>query len=156
MIPEIVSMVDVCPTLLDALGVKAPDSISGHSAMPLVNLTEGRESWRNEAFIQISESMVGRALRTPQWTYCVADRSANGGSADAGSTRYDEYQMYDLFADPNQLVNLAGRQDVAAIVHADGDRALPQIAAELRQRLIARMVEAGETAPQIAPSRLYP
>lgn len=156
MIPEIVSMVDVCPTLLDALGVKAPASISGHSAMPLVNLSEGRESWRNEAFIQISESMLGRALRTPQWTYCVADRSVNGGAAGAASARYDEYQMYDLFADPHQLVNLAGRQDVATIVHPDGDASLPQIAGRLRERLIARMVEAGETAPEITPSRLYP
>jgi arylsulfatase A-like enzyme len=156
MISEIVSMVDVCPTLLDALGVKPPNGIMGHSAMPLVNLSEGRESWRNEAFIQISESMVGRALRIPQWTYCVADRSAANGTTSAGSARYDEYQMYDLFADPHQLVNLAGRQDAAALVHANGDRTLPQIAGELRARLLARMAEAGEAAPQITPSHLYP
>jgi hypothetical protein len=80
----------------------------------------------------------------------------NGGAAGAASARYDEYQMYDLFADPHQLVNLAGRQDVATIVHPDGDASLPQIAGRLRERLIARMVEAGETAPEITPSRLYP
>lgn len=156
MIPEIVSMVDVCPTLLGALGVKIPDAVMGHSAMPLVNLGPGRENWRNEAFIQISESMVGRAIRTPQFTYCVADRSAPNGTSAAGSMHYDEYQMYDLFADPHQLVNLAGRQDAAALVHPDGDRTIPQIARELRTRLVARMAEAGETAPQIAPSHLYP
>lgn len=155
MIPELVSMVDVCPTLLDAMGVKIPSSVSGHSAMPLVELGEGRGSWRNEVLIQISESMVGRALRTPQWTYCVADPIANVAS-DPGSANYDEYQMYDLSADPHQLLNLAGRKDVPSLVHPEGDRALPQIATDLRERLIARMVEAGEAAPQITPARLYP
>jgi arylsulfatase A-like enzyme len=157
MISEIVSMVDVCPTLLNALGVDRPGAMMGRSAMPLVNLGEGRESWRNEALIQISESMVGRALRTPEWTYCVADRSAPNGTTTGSSAHYDEYQMYDLLADPHQLLNLAGRQDVAAIVHPEGDRGtLAQTAAQLRERLIARMVEAGEDAPQIAPSHLYP
>jgi arylsulfatase A-like enzyme len=155
MIPELVSMVDVCPTLLDAMGVKIPDSVSGHSAMPLVNLSESRASWRQEVLIQISESMVARALRTPHFTYCVADPTANT-STDPGSAHYDEYQMYDLFADPHQLLNLAGRKDVPSLVHPDGDRALPEIAAGLRERLIARMVEAGEAAPQITPARLYP
>ena len=155
MIPELVSMVDVCPTLLNAMNVKIPSSVSGHSAMPLVNLSEGRESWRQEVLIQISESMVARALRTPQWTYCVADPAANT-STDPGSEHYDEYQMYDLFADPHQLLNLAGRKDVPSLVHPDGDRALPELAAGLRERLIARMVEAGEAAPQITPARLYP
>lgn len=155
MIPELVSMVDVCPTLLDAMGVKAPSSVSGRSAMPLVNLGEGRESWPNEVLIQISESMVGRALRTPRWTYCVADPTANVAT-DPASAHYGEYQMYDLSADPHQLLNLAGRKDVPSLVHPEGDRALPEIAADLRERLIARMVEAGEAAPQITPARLYP
>ncbi len=155
MVPELVSMIDVCPTILDGMGVNVPGTVSGHSAMPLVNLKEGRDSWREEVLIQISESMVARALRTPQFTYCVADRTANV-STDPGSTHYDEYQMYDLAADPHQLVNLAGRHDNPALVHAEGDRSLPEIAAALRQRLVARMVEAGEAAPQITPSRLYP
>lgn len=123
--------------------------------MPLVNLSEGRDSWREEVLIQISESMVGRALRTPRFTYCVADRTANVAT-DPSSTHYDEYQMYDLASDPHQLVNLAGRQDNRNLIHAEGDLPLPEIAADLRQRLVARMVEAGEAAPQITPSRLYP
>jgi hypothetical protein len=61
-----------------------------------------------------------------------------------------------LRGDPNQLLNLAGRQDVAALVHPSGDRTLPQIADELRERLLARMAEAGEEAPQITAARLYP
>jgi hypothetical protein len=94
-------------------------------------------------------------LRTDQWTYCVVDPNGNG-NRDPDSMHYQEYQMYNLAADPHQLLNLAGRRDPPHLVHYDGDRQLPEIAAHLRERLIARMVEAGEEAPQIAPARFYP
>jgi arylsulfatase A-like enzyme len=155
MIPEIVSMVDVGPTLLDAFGVPIPASMMGHSAFPIINSSQGTNSWRNEALVQISESMVGRALRTPQWTYCVVDRAGNGQTAQS-SPRYDEYQMYDLVADPYQFVNLAGRQDPARLLHPNGDQTLAEIASQLRERLIARIVESGEAVPQITAARLYP
>ena len=29
--------------------------------------------WPNRELIQISESMTGRAIRTKDWTYCIAD-----------------------------------------------------------------------------------
>ncbi|MEJ2009733.1 MAG: sulfatase-like hydrolase/transferase [Acidobacteriota bacterium] len=154
-VSELVSMVDVMPTLLEAMGIAIPDSVHGQSFMPLINRTEGRENWKNEAFVQISESMLARALRTGQWTYCIADPSASGGR-DPSSMHYQEYQMYNLAADPHQLLNLAGRRDNPKLVHYDGDRPLPEVAAHLRERLIARMVEAGEAAPQIEPARLYP
>lgn len=41
--------------------------------MPLLDDAEAREHWPNEQLIQISESMTGRAIRTLDWTYCVAD-----------------------------------------------------------------------------------
>jgi len=156
MVRDLVSMVDVMPTLLDALGIDSPDSVRGHSFLPLINdRSEAREKWRNEVFIQISETMVARALRTDEWTYCVVAPNGNGGR-DPGSTHYQEYQMYNLAADPHQLLNLAGRHDPPQLVHFDGDRSLPEVAASLRERLVARMVEAGETRPQIDPARFYP
>jgi arylsulfatase A-like enzyme len=152
---EVVSMVDVTPTLLDAAGVPVPASMKGRSFLPLLNQPKGRANWRSEAFVQISASMVARALRTDQWTYCVVDPTGNG-DRDPGSTHFQEYQMYNLAADPHQLLNLAGRRDVPQLVHYNGDRQLPDLAAHLRERLIARMVEAGEAAPQIDPARFYP
>lgn len=154
-VKSLVSMIDVAPTLLDAVGLPMPPSMKGHSFLPLINQIEAREKWRNEVFIQISESMVARALRTDQWTYCVADPNANGGS-DPSSMHYQEYQMYNLAADPHQLLNLAGRHDPSKLVHFDGDSPLSEVAAHLRERLVARIVEAGEKAPQIMPARLYP
>jgi arylsulfatase A-like enzyme len=119
-----------------------PGSVHGHSLVPLVSDHHAREQWKNEAFIQISESMVARALRTDRWTYCVVDPKGEPNQ-DSGSTHYQEYQLYDLAADPHQLFNLAGR------------RAYRDAAAQLRERLIARMVEAGEASPHIEPARYY-
>lgn len=140
-VPELVSMVDIAPTLLDAAGVSMPDSMQGRSAISL--LERRADEWHNEAFIQISESMVGRALRTERWKYCIVSPEGHGGR-DSASNRYAEYQMYDLFADPHELVNLAGRRESQEIV------------SQLRERLKAHMVETGEKEPQIREARFYP
>jgi len=42
------------------------------------------------------------------------------------------------------------------LVHYFGDRSISEITDHLRERLIARMVEAGEQRPQIKPWRYYP
>jgi arylsulfatase A-like enzyme len=140
-IPELVSIVDVGPTLLDAAGIPVPETMQGRSVMPLLDRRVGE--WRNEVFIQISESMVGRAIRTERWKYCVVAPDKNGGRDPSGD-RYVEYQMYDLYADPYELVNLAGRREFR------------DVADQLRERLIERMVEAGEREPQILKARFYP
>src|SRR5262249_44561787 len=57
-VPELVSQVDLAPTLLEAAGVTVPASMQGRSYLPLL---DRKTDWRNEVFIQISESMVGRA-----------------------------------------------------------------------------------------------
>ena len=85
--------------------------------------------------------MTGRALRTPQWTYVVAQAD---GKSQAKASTYVEHQLYDLFSDPYQLVNLAGRRETR------------QIAAQLRARLLTRMKEAGEEPAEILPATLYP
>ena len=86
--------------------------------------------------------MTGRAIRTPEWTYCVVDIS---GATDApAANSYREYQMYDQRADPSELVNLAGRQEYRA--KAD----------ELRDELTKLLAEAGEPAAAIQPAKLYP
>jgi arylsulfatase A-like enzyme len=115
--------------------------MQGKSLLPLVERRV--DEWRNEAFIQISESMVGRALRTERWKYCVVAPDKQGGH-DPASERYVEWQLYDLYADPHELVNLAGRREYR------------DIAAQLRERLKARMVEAGEPEPHIDEARFYP
>jgi arylsulfatase A-like enzyme len=134
-VDELVSQVDVAPTLLDAAGVSIPASMQGKSAMPLLERKIG--GWRNEIYIEITESMLGRALRTDRWKYAVAaPRRAQAGQASS-SDGYMEYQMYDLFADPHELVNLAGRREYRGI------------ALEMRERLKNRIAESGDVKPEI-------
>ncbi|MGH9469041.1 MAG: sulfatase-like hydrolase/transferase [Terriglobia bacterium] len=157
-IQQLVGMVDIAPTLLDAAGVPIPDTMQGKSAIPLL---QGKtEGWRNEIFIQLAEFVTGRALRTEQWTYAVGstqrgpetpspirDRyreiqthNLTGGSKPAPyADRYVEYQLYNLFSDPHQLVNLAGRDETLTV------------AEELRERLKSRMAEVGDHPAEIGP-----
>lgn len=140
LVEEIVSLVDFPATLLDAAGLPVPASMQGRSMRPLWQ--GDATGWPEEAFFQISEAEIGRGIRTAKWKYSVyaPDKSPRD---DAGSDVYVERYLYNLAADPHERYNLVGRPD-----HAE-------VAAELRARLIARMVLAGESAPEIVPAR-YP
>lgn len=139
-IRQLVSLVDLPPTLLDAAGLPVPEHMQGHSLLPLLN--GQRDQWPTEMFVQISESQIGRALRTERWKYSVSV-PGQGGSSAPGSDYYVEEFLYDLHADPHELTNLVNM----ANYH--------DIKATLRNRLIERMVEAGETAPtiEVAPEQ---
>jgi arylsulfatase A-like enzyme len=99
--------------------------------------------WPDDLFVQISESQVGRCIRTKRWKYSVRAPDKDGWN-DAGSESYVEDFLYDLQADPHELRNLAG-----VTSHA-------RVSEVLRKRLIDRMVAAGEAAPQILPATPVP
>jgi arylsulfatase A-like enzyme len=154
-ISEMVSLMDVAPSLLAAASVPIPPSMQGRNFLPLLDDARARASWRNEIFIQISESETARALRTPEWTYVALAPDANTDS-DSGSAAYRDYQLYNNAADAAQIVNLAGRADPPELVHYAGGRSIRNITDELRERLLARMEEAGEARPKIARWKYYP
>jgi arylsulfatase A-like enzyme len=141
-IDQMVGIVDLTPTLLAAAGVEIPASMKGRNFLPLLTDEKARATWPNEQLLQISESMTGRAIRTREWTYCVAE--ITGTTNQPAAPVYQEYQMYDQRNDPAEQVNLAGRKEYRK--QAD----------ELRERLIALMAAAGEPTPQIRPAKLYP
>ena len=139
-IRPLVSLIDLPPTLLEAAGLPVPKEMQGRSLLPL---TKGRpEGWPGEVFIQVSEAQVGRAVRTPRWKYGV-DALDKNGIRDRGSDRYVEEYLYDLQADPYELTNVIGLES-----HHE-------TAGVMRERLIRRMVEAGEAVPtiELAPAR---
>ena len=70
--------------------------------------SEARQTWPNHQLIQISESMTGRAIRTPDSGPTASPTPQAPTTAPAVAT-YHEYQLYDQRADPSELVNLAGR-----------------------------------------------
>lgn len=131
---DLVSLVDVPPTILDIAGVTPPENYHGRSLGPLVK--GDVEDWPEEVFVQISESQVGRAVRTKRWKYCV-DAPDKSGGRDPSSDVYVEQYLYDLEADPYERNNLVG------------DPAYREIADELAETLVRRMIEAGEKAPEI-------
>ena len=141
-IDELVSLVDVPPTLLDAAGLAVPEDMHGRSMLALL---DGRvDDWPEEVFFQISEAETGRGIRSERWKYSVFAPGRRGGEdPDPGSDSYVERYLYDLYADPAEQVNLIGR------------RACADVAADLRKRLIQRMVAAGEDSPAIQPAQFY-
>lgn len=133
-ITDLVSLIDLPPTILAAGGIEKPATMCGR---PLQELLDGvPDDWPQEVFLQVSESQVGRAMRTKRWKYSVRSHDKNPWT-DAASDRYTEDYLYDLEADPHERNNL-----VADLAHEDVRR-------ELRERLIARTVAAGESAPEI-------
>jgi arylsulfatase A-like enzyme len=140
-IRQLVSLVDLPPTLLDAAGLPVPEEMMGRSILPL--LRGGTDGWPEEIFLQISESQVGRAVRTQRWKYSVYAPEGDGGR-DPSADPYVEEYLYDLQADPHELTNLVGL------------RSHQEVSAALRERLVRRMLEAGEAAPTIEPAPARP
>jgi len=136
-ISDLVSLIDLPPTVLAAAGVKSPDTMGGR---PLQQVLDGApKDWPQEVFLQISESQVGRAIRTERWKYSVYAPDKSGGK-DPASDHYVEQFLYDLDADPHERNNLVA------------DPAYAQVRRQLAETLKRRMAEANETIPTISPA----
>jgi len=137
---ELVSLVDLPPTLLDAAGIAPPDSMEGRSLMPRLR-APGSSDWPDDVFIQISESHIGRAVRTRKWKYAVAEPgSESRGGAKPAAERYEETCLYDLDADPYELTNLIGLESHQPV------------AERMRQRLLAHIERVEGARPEIVPA----
>jgi len=128
---ELVSLIDVPPTLLRAGGAEPTSICRGRALQELIDGTA--RDWPKEVFLQISESQVGRAIRTDRWKYSVAAPYRNGWK-DPDSEIYIEDCLYDLHADPYELRNLVS------------DPSLAHVRASLAETLKRRMREAGEAS----------
>jgi arylsulfatase A-like enzyme len=135
---ELVSLIDLPPTLLDAAGLEVPAPMQGRSLLPLLH---GRDAeWPEEVFVQISEAQTGRAVRTKRWKYGVDAPGEKGSWAPVFTEQY----LYDLQADPYELANL-----VASEAHRP-------VAELMRDRLLRRMAQAGEQRPEIESADVQP
>ena len=135
-VTELTSLIDLAPTVCDLAGAGVPDSVMGRSLLPLAR-GDGSD-WRDEAYVQISESCIARAIRTDRWKYCA---TAPDQGTDGCSGKYVETHLYDLWADPHEQANLVGRPSHRGI--ADG----------LRERLLANLRAAGEPEAEIVKGR---
>ncbi len=138
---EMVSLVDLPPTLLDAAGLDVPDSMEGRSVHRLIH---GREpDWPAEMFVQVCDGHPGRAVRTARWKYCVMAPDGASSSSRHHDT-YEEAFLYDLQHDPHELTNLIRQES-----HIEVKRVM-------RDRLIRRMTAIGEPEPTIVEAETHP
>lgn len=136
-ISELVSLVDLPTTLLDCAGIAKPKEFQGRSLKALV---EGNaQDWENCVFMQISESEIGRAIRTKRWKYGV---TAKGDAwTEACADVYYETYLYDLLQDPYEKNNLAASDSYE------------DVREELKEILLRYMEQAGEKLPRILTNK---
>ena len=130
---HLVLNVDVAPTLLELAGIPAPSWMHGRSLVPLL---EGKDApWRDAFLYEYYEypaehcARKNRGIRTDRWKLIHFWEQP------------EEWELYDVQADPDETNNLAGRRDHAAVLTT------------LRKRLAELRRELGDIDPP-GPSRL--
>jgi arylsulfatase A-like enzyme len=141
-INELVSLLDLTPTLIDAAAVTVPGTMKGRSLLPLIDNVSARTAWDSTAYVQISQSICGRALRTRDWVYCCYDPTVPSGNAEHSLT-YQDFALYSLSGDPYEQVNLVGRERYR------------EVCSHLREDLKRRIVANGEPEPTITAVLQY-
>lgn len=131
---DLVSTGSLPRTILALAGVTEGENMMGEN---LLEVAAGRlPDRRNEAFAQISESRVGRCLRTPDYTYAVYAPGLDGFQHPDAPVYADDF-LYDLKKDPHQLHNLVA------------DPAYEDVKSDLRRRLLQWIEEAEGKQPEI-------
>jgi arylsulfatase A-like enzyme len=128
---HLVLNVDVAPTLLELAGIPRPSWMHGRSLVPLL---EGKEaSWRDAFLYEYYEypaehcARKNRGIRTDRWKLIHFWEQP------------EEWELYDLRADPDETNNLAGKREHAATL------------SRLRTRLAELRREVGDADPPGPP-----
>ena len=127
-----VSLIDVPSTILNIAGGTVPEKYQGDS---ILDMLKGNVK-NNTAFMQISESQLGRAIRTDRYTYSVKKRFSFGIES-CGAKSYVEDILYDNEKDPFQVNNLIKNNDYA------------QIRSELRTEILNKIKKVEGKSPKI-------
>lgn len=129
---SLVSHLDLFPTICDVAGLPQPQWLEGKS---LRLLNEGQQEVRDAVFGEVTfhsswEPM--RAVRTQRWKYirryltgddapavtshCDDSPTKRWSLANGGFERVAKEELYDLYLDPQEMVNLAGGDEHADIL----------------------------------------
>ncbi|OGV34405.1 MAG: arylsulfatase [Lentisphaerae bacterium GWF2_45_14] len=142
-IQEMISLVDVAPTLLDACGIRIPESMQGRSFMPLIcRDSKVKEEWPGEILAEYCDGLtLGRVVRTHRWTYAI-ERKGDSGENLKGDWVFHEAFLYDNKADPWQQSNEISHEGYIEVKNV------------MRKRLKNRMAQVGEPEPVIIEAEL--
>lgn len=108
---KFVSLIDIPPTILKIAGIEY-NEMDGKAIQDII-LDDNHE---NIIFLQISESFVGRAIRTENYLYCIYDPNKNP-FIDKDSNEYKSYLLYDLKKDPFQLNNIVNDDSYKDVIN---------------------------------------
>ena len=133
-VKELVSTESLPKTFLALAGVDVKDAMIGENLLDVVEKKD--EDRPNEVFAQISESRVGRCIRTAEYLYSVYAPDAHGGLVAAAELYADDF-LYDLKADPYQLNNVVHQTEYN------------EVKLELRNRLLNWIEKAEGYRPEI-------
>lgn len=133
-VDDLVSTASLPKTFLSMAGIDIGEAMIGEDLYDLIH-TENKDR-ENIIFAQISESRVGRCVRTEEYLYSVHAPDKNGGSYMNSDTYVGEF-LYDIKKDPYELNNL--------IDHPEYGKVRDKMALLLQEQ----MVIAGEEKPII-------
>ncbi len=125
---QIISLVDVMPTLLDLCGMKIPDTVQGTSLAPVLR-GQKETVGENVAYIETTRE---EGLRTPRYLYWCNRTDQKG------------QRLFDAEKDPYQMTNVIG------------DPAYAQAAAELRAKTKAWRERTPSVKPVTEPATSAP
>lgn len=98
--------VDIAPTILELAGIKVPQNVQGHSLVPLLK-GETAPSWRQDWLYEYYDERFApkiRGVRTERYKLI-----------HYWAETPEEFELYDLGNDPNELNNLYGNQQYASV-----------------------------------------
>ncbi len=128
-VESLVSLIDIPSTLLSLADIEVPESYSGN-VLPVANKDVPE---RDCVFVQISESHIGRAVRTKKWKYSA--RAIGSGWHKPKAIHYFDDYLYDIVNDPHEKNNLVNNENYEKIL------------SQMRSLLAREMVNAGERKP---------
>ncbi|XP_036702024.1 arylsulfatase K isoform X1 [Balaenoptera musculus] len=102
-VSNVVSLVDIYPTMLDIAGIPLPQNLSGYSLLPLSSMFKNEQKFNNlhppwilSEFHGCNVNASTYMLRTNRWKYIAY---SDGASVLP--------QLFDLSSDPDELTNIA-------------------------------------------------
>jgi arylsulfatase A-like enzyme len=104
--------IDIPPTLLEACGVKVPESVQGKSLLPV--LSGKATTHRERVFVEYSENEEAM-VRTAEWKliYTTGARKREDGYETGKPLPGRVVQLFDVRADPDETTNLAKKPEQA-------------------------------------------
>lgn len=111
-INQLMSAVDIAPTVLDLAGIKTPTNMEGSSFAKWLNLNSPEQPIHQFVYGERGDGLLGsengRSIRDKQYLYIIDDYATYTECDDKSKLDYWRgEQLYDVIADPYNLHNLA-------------------------------------------------